>query len=547
MRCFSLLFLCIVFLSTLSAQQIQTVVPKQAVTVGTAFQLQYVVVDAPPVEIEVNPLYRNFQLASGPHIYKGRTVIDGESKSVENIVYTLVPQAVGQYTIYGIQVKAGTTTLKAKDAKVVVSVQPKQSFNVSSSYTDVSLYGSSRSDLEKIVTENLFITATVDKKTCYEGEPVVATFKLYSRLQSTSEVIKTPALYGFAAVDMVNINQANGKVETINGRIFNTSILRQVQLYPAQSGILSIDPMVVNNLVEFKDDAHPVGKVVLEKEIKTPQINITVKPLPKIKPSNHEGAVGNFSLKAKLEKNQIATNEQGKLLVTIAGKGNFVQFDRPQIAWPAGIEVFELPVEEELEKESVPMKGYKTYVFGFSSNRTGKSIIPSIQFSFFDPVKKQFRTIVTDSLKVEIVAAPKKEAQERASTDEQSNWLPIIAGIFLSLTAILFFVLKRKRKSPEIAEVPKPDFIARIQELQVASMSDKETANHIQQVFLEILKEKYGTANTETLKTKMAPDQFEELIGLLNDCQLISYTTIETRGKKSELKERTLKLAKDLQ
>lgn len=536
---------CTLFLFDLSAQQIQTVVPKQAVTVGTAFQVQYVVVDAPSVEVAGKPSFKNFHLVSGPHIYSGRTVIDGEPKSVKNIVYTLVPQAIGEYTINGIYLYSGTTTLKAKDAKVVVRLQPKQSFNVSSGYTDVSLYSSSRYDLQKIVEENLFLTATVNKKTCYEGEPVVATFKLYSRLQSTSEVIKTPAFYGFAAVDMMNINQANHTVETINGKVFNTSILRKVQLYPAQLGTLAVDAMVVKNLLDFKDDAHPAGKVVLEKEISTPLINIHVKPLPKTKPSNYEGAVGNFSLKARLEKAQIATNEQGKLFITIAGKGNFVQFDRPHIAWPDGVEVFELPVEEKLNNEKAPLEGYKTFVFGFSSAKVGGVTIPPIKFSFFDPLRNQFRTVASDTLKVGIVAAAKKEIQEINTISKRFNWLPLIAAVIVLEMIILVVALKRKQ--PQAKEALKPGFVAEIEAMQIENMRDSDAAVRIQQVVLDLLKEKYGTANVEALKCKMSSHQFEECGDLLKECQLISYTTIETSGKKLELKERAVRLVKQLE
>lgn len=536
---------CTVFLLNLSAQQIQTVVPKQAVTVGTAFQLQYVVIDAPSVEVAGKPSFKNFHLVSGPHIYKGRTVINGQPKLVENIVFTLVPQAVGEYPIYGIYVYAGATTLKAKDATVVVAVQPKQSFNVSSSYTDFSLYGSSGSNLKKVVEDNLFVTATVDKKTCYEGEPLVATFKLYSRLQSTSEVIKTPGLYGFAAVDMININEANHTVETVNGRIFNTSILRKVQLYPMQTGTLSIDPIVVNNLLEFKDDAHPSGKMVLEKEIATPQINVHVKPLPKTSPPNFEGAVGIFSVKAILEKNRIATNEQGKLLVTIEGKGNFVQFDRPQISWPAGVEVFELPVEEKLNREKAPLEGFKTFVFGFSLGKAGSVIIPPVQFSFFDPVRKQFRTVATDSLKVEVVAAAKKEIHRTNTSEKPFGWLLLIPAIVV--LAIIVLLLGFRRKQPQVKENIKSDFVAQIEEIKIENISDREAAVRIQQVVLLVLKEKYDTANIEVIRLKMLPDQFEECERLLNECQLISYTTIETEGKKAELKERAMQLAQKLQ
>jgi len=547
MKCLLFWFLCSILMLKLSAQQIQTVVPKQAVTVGTAFQIQYIVLDAFSVEVEDKPSFKNFDLVSGPHIYKGKTTVNGTPKSIENIVYTLVPQTIGEHKIKGIEVKVGATKMKAGDATVVVTAQAGRSANPAKGNSNVSLYSTSRTNLEKIIDDNLFVTATVDKKHCYEGEPVVATFRLYSRLQSTSEVIKPPALYGFAAVDILNISEANHTVETINGKVFNTSILRKVQLYPIQSGTLAIDPMVVNNILEFKDDAHPEGKVLLEKEITTPKINIMVKPLPLKRPDSFEGAVGNFSLQAKLEKTQIATNEQGRLLVTIAGKGNFVQFDRPQITWPEGFEVFELPVEEKLNRTKVPTEGYRTFVFGFSSHTVGDVVIPPFPFSFFDPVKKQFKTVATDSLKFTIVAAAAKKSQETNPAGEHQGWWPLLAALAVLLSVILFFVFRGKKKQQQIKEAEAPDIIASINDLLIDSMNDKEMANRVQQLIYELLKNKYGTARLEAVKTKMPLQQFENLNRLMNDCQLISYTAMETEGRKTELKEKAIGVAKELQ
>src|SRR3569833_2108854 len=54
------------------------------------------------------------------------------------------------------------------------------------------------------IRKNLFLKVQVDKTTCYVGEPIVATYKLYSRLSSESKVTKRPSLNGFSVYDMVD-------------------------------------------------------------------------------------------------------------------------------------------------------------------------------------------------------------------------------------------------------------------------------------------------------------------------------------------------------
>src|SRR5439155_25639827 len=111
-----------------------------------------------------------------------------------------------------------------KEVSILVLPQPKASFFSNSSYTDISLYHpSSTAEMQKLIDENIFVRTEVDKKTCFVGEPIVASFVLYSRLQSTSQVDNAPSLYGFSVMDMLDINEAHPGVKTIDGKIFNTS------------------------------------------------------------------------------------------------------------------------------------------------------------------------------------------------------------------------------------------------------------------------------------------------------------------------------------
>ena len=59
----------------------------------------------------------------------------------------------------------------------------------------------------------------VDKKVCFVGEPVTATFKLYSRLESKSDIVKNPGFYGFTVQDMINLDNRLTAVEISKEKI----------------------------------------------------------------------------------------------------------------------------------------------------------------------------------------------------------------------------------------------------------------------------------------------------------------------------------------
>jgi|GEM_PF-1841791 len=534
---------------SLFAQEVQVVLPKSKVTAGTAFQLQFVVTGASAVSVDPSIAFPNFQLVSGPNIYKGNTIINGEQKGVNNIVYTLVPLSTGNFSVKGITVAADNKVIEAKEVSIAVAAPPKLSFNVSSSYTDVSLYApSSRVDIDKVIKENLFVKAEVNKTTCYQGEAIVATFKLYSRLQSVSEVVKMPAFYGFTAVDMQDITKPAQSVETVDVKVFNTSILRKVQLYPTRSGKQMIDPIRINSLIEFGDDLNDARKIEVQKEVSTPSIQINVKSLPEKQPENFEGAVGNFQIKAFLESAKISSKQQGRLTVILAGKGNFFQITAPQVTWSKGVDVYQLPAKEKLDKTNAPIEGEKTFVFGFSSSQIGRGKIPPIQFTFFNPRTKQFEMIASDSINYEmvdtIVAMPGRPGIKVPASSGIWIWIGISGLLLISIVIVLF---QKKKKAILIQPASNTrDYVREIEMISSQNLTDKELAYKVQQIIHDLLLEKYGTSRLDIVKGKLAEQQFEQLKAVLSTCQEIAYTNVFFEGRKETLLKEVHQLVKQL-
>ncbi|MGZ5287324.1 MAG: hypothetical protein ACXWB9_09080, partial [Flavisolibacter sp.] len=130
-------------------------------------------------------------------------------------------------------------------------------------------------------------------------------------------------------IDVLDIKEAHQAVETIDGKVFNTSILRQVQLYPEQAGKLVIDEMVLKNEVEFDDSLENDKKTVIAKELRSRPIEINVKALPSPRPVSYTGAVGSFKISAALDSPLKEVNQPANFSVRITGSGNFIQMSEP--------------------------------------------------------------------------------------------------------------------------------------------------------------------------------------------------------------------------
>ncbi len=106
-------------------------------------------------------------------------------------------------------------------------------------------------DIDEKIQKNLFLKVQVDKNNCFVGEPVVATYKLYSRVRAESRVTKHPSLNGFSVYDMVDPGTDPGSVEKLNVKPFIVRTNRKAQLVPLQPGTIDLDPAETENTVHF--------------------------------------------------------------------------------------------------------------------------------------------------------------------------------------------------------------------------------------------------------------------------------------------------------
>lgn len=510
-----------------AAQEVRTIIPQQPVIIGNAFQVQYIITDPSTFESIQPPLSDSIELISGPNIYNGNMLISGKMQPIRNVTFTLVAKFHGKVRVREVMAIFKNGQHRTTAGFINVLPQYKASFNTRSNYTDASLYApSSKADLDKLISENLFVRTEVDKKTCYLGEPIVATFKLYSRLQSSSEVVNSPSLYGFSVLDILNIHEAHTAVELIGDRFFNTSILRKLQLFPEQTGRLVIDPMELDHEIEFDDSLNKGSKITIKRSFSTLPVEVSIKSLPAKKPTGYSGAVGQFSFSAMTDHNALKSGEQGRLTLKIYGKGNFIQLGPPQPEWPKGFDVFEPEITEELDKNKVPLDGWRSYVFPFVPNKEGSFVIPAIMFSYFDPQTDSFKTAMTDS--IQIMVSGKKESVDIATLNQENDkgikWFPILAAGLALLAGIMviYYFFKKKKIKQEIVPVQqKKTLLQEIKNINKDNADSQQVCLQLHKILMDTRKE-YG---------RFDMDLENEFRSLTDACLLLAYSSINRKDE----------------
>ncbi|MBN2543721.1 protein BatD [bacterium] len=325
------------------------------------------------------------------------------SSSVKTYEYTLAPQKEGTLVIGAIELKHGGKTYTTSPINVEVV---KGSVTGGGGRTASPRQSSGDVNLDpQDVKENIFLSTYPDKRKAYVGEQITLDQTLFTRLAVLElHPSKSPSFEGFWTEDIFSAKRLDYTRKVINGKAYNAALLQKVALFPLAPGKKTIEPMELKAGIQV--DSRDFFGFFGRKEIidlTGKPVTIDVMPLPtQGKPASFNGAVGNFTIRAYKDKDQIAANEALTIKIEIAGTGNTYAIGEPEINLPADFEKYETQVNESQSKDNNKISGKKTFEYVVVPRVAGSYVIPPIEFSYFDPVKEAYRSLKTDSLKIEV-------------------------------------------------------------------------------------------------------------------------------------------------
>ncbi len=307
-------------------------------------------------------------------------------------------------------------------------------------------------DADKRIKENIFVKVIASKKICFVGEPLLVTYKLFTRLQSHSKIIDAPAFSGCSVIEMTT-NDLKEEKEIINGKLFKTFVIRKVQVLPLQEGPLTLGEVAVDNNINFYQTTNGrLARTEKQARLVNAPLVITVKPLPtdSTKPTI-SAVIGKFFMIGKVAKSVDTANDNNSLELIITGSGNFMNMSCPSVQWPNGIQAYEPKVTEMLDKLAFPVLGEKKFIIPFTCKHQGQFSIPAISFTYFDADSGRYVSSTIDSIQLKVLAEVPIIDPEKVSdgiTNIKYLWIiPVIAAI-VGLILIYFSYKKRNKFNP---------------------------------------------------------------------------------------------------
>ncbi len=367
----------------------------------------------------VAPEIKDFYVLSGPQtsFSQSTQIINGKVTSNISNTYTFYLQATkeGKFTIPAARYRLKNDEYISEAVEIEV-VSEGQAVNRSADQA-------ARPEGEAgqgVSSSDLYVRLLVNKREVYIGEHLVASLKIYSRVNlSGIQEIEYPDFQSFLKEDLQTPPLRNLERENVNGSIYGTGVLQRFLLYPQRTGTISIEPANLTVLLQQQSRSNDPffgdffsSFTTVPKMIATLPVQIEVKALPPGAPEGFDGAVGNFSISSEINTDTISVNDAITYRMILQGQGNLKLTSAPELNLPPDIEIYEPKINSDLNTSASGTSGSRIFEYVLIPRYHGEFTIPSVQYSYFDPSSGQYKTLRTEEHK--FIVIPGEEGEEGA-------------------------------------------------------------------------------------------------------------------------------------
>lgn len=391
------------------------------------------------------PNFHSFQITNEFQSYRTEYINSNTPTTSFTKTFTLKPMIVGSFTFPKARAIVDGFTVYSEPVKVTIT-KGKQN---SQYRIPVSLLRGNETP-DKKISDNIEVVQDINKTTCYVGENIISTIKLYARLEASYNLKALATYNGFSIEDKYFASRLDPKIVQYKGLDYSMNEIRAVHLFPLNSGELTIEPLSVEATVPLQREINPQQYETFTHtaNLVSNQIKVNVLPLPtEGKPSSFNGAVGNFTIASAVESKEFFAEELYDLVIWISGEGNLPLIHLPKWDVPSTLNISQTQIITDYIKNDYPFKGTKKFVIPFYVKEAGTVTIPSISFSYFDPKQKQYNEIRTEALELNVKPATVQNRKRLVEADSFNyKWLFILIPIGI----LGLFIYKRNKQSKEI-------------------------------------------------------------------------------------------------
>ncbi|MEI6898696.1 MAG: BatD family protein [Bacteroidota bacterium] len=412
-----ILFILSLWGHSVSAQEVEfSGSAKPVVTVGETFTLVYAV-NAQALNFK-GPNVPGFTVLSGPLTSTSSSIrsVNGRTTMTMSYTFTYFLQATkeGSFDIQPAFVTVDRKNYQSNTLTIKV-VKP------AGGQQQLQGRGNQQQGAPESSSNDVLVKAYVSNANPLQGEEVVVTYKLCFKVNiGNANITKVSSFPGFWSQNLMNEKEKQQPYkQVIDGEQYTVVDIRKNALFALKSGKLVIDPLELSCVAEvrrqtrtrtgdpffddFFNDSFFNNAATVEKNVKSSPLVINVRPLPtEGKPSDFNGAVGNFSFQTQLDKNHVKANEPINLKCVVAGQGNIQLIDKMNIIFPPDFETYDPKITSDVKTSASGISGSQSFEYLIIPRKPGRFTIKPITFTYYDLVKHKYISITSPLYTIDI-------------------------------------------------------------------------------------------------------------------------------------------------
>lgn len=513
------------------------------------------------------PSFNGFRVVGGPNQSVSNSWINGVRTFSKTYSYFLTPETKGNYTIGQASIEIDGDIYKTLPVKVQVTEAVESSLSPGSP--------------SSVVDDDIELSIEISKSNPYLNEPISVEFKLLfnPKINVTNlGEIDNPEFKNFWSQN-IKIPRLEIKSTSYKGQRYNYVTWKKALLFPQKAGDLELLPLTLDVTIDVPTNRRDFfGNTIYtqtSKKVASRKSIIKVKNFPENgKPESFNGAVGNFDISLNSSKSQLKATESFQLEFKVNGNGNLKLFSLPEIIVPSSLEKYAPEFKEKINTSLSGMNGEISNVYTIVPQYQGKYPIPPVEFSFFNPKTEQYVTLYSNESIVDVLDGPTRLSESNVQTSnpvsnsitssDQFNFIKLssdfiqidrkniidskkilftlfLIPIIILVLAIIYFNLRNKKVSENILKSRDADLLAR-QYLNDAKidMNNKDSFYaSLENALFNFIKSKYlierEDFSKDRLKSILEKDKIsnniiEDLIDIINSCELARYTPTTPEG-----------------
>lgn len=334
------------------------------------------------------PDFKGLQVVQGPSTSSQMQIVNGRVTRQMGYSYVLLAPKVGTYTIAPASIRVKNTTFKTEPVSIKVLKAKQMAANANAAGA------------------NLFVKTELSDSLAFIGQQVTLKYVLYTTKEvNSADFLSEPEYEQFYVHRIRNFRDRQERV-VIDGVQYVKKTLKTLALFPQQSGKITLDPSIITLGLPIRDGRSGgffFNTRIKRERVTTEPVNMDLRSAPSGAPESFSGAIGNYTMRAVIDKRTVSTDDAVTVTMSVngIGDGKFVQ--PPSQPTNASFEYYDPNIiNDETYEQGDVIQTTKSFEYLIVPNKVGRHRLRP-EFTYYNVDSNDYVTLYAGPFDINII------------------------------------------------------------------------------------------------------------------------------------------------